>query len=122
MSDYKFQVAIDGYGTSWDGTFWKLRSNSVVFWLTSGVTSSHQPLWLPFYWPLLKEYVHYIPATAYSVRHYHSWCQLHLGQCSAIAGAAARVMHQKVTAGMILEYMKRLLIHLQQWSITSHCF
>jgi hypothetical protein len=121
MAGYKYQVAIDGYGTSWDGTFWKLHSKSVVFWVVSHEGEKNQPLWLPFYFPLLKEFVHYIPVTVHSVRHYHAWCQAHTSHCNAIATAASRVMHHRVNGGMLVDYFRRLLLYLQDWSISSKC-
>lgn len=46
-------IDVDGNSNSWDGLWWKLRSNSVVL----KVTSKDQQ----WYYPRLKPWVHYVP-------------------------------------------------------------
>ncbi len=57
---YKYQITVDGYTHSWDGTYWKLASGSRVFWVLSD-PSINSPLWLPWYYPLLVPGQHYTP-------------------------------------------------------------
>jgi hypothetical protein len=55
MLQYKYQIDIDGMANSWDGFFWKLYSNSLVFKVTSH--------WEQWFYKDLKPWVHYIPVT-----------------------------------------------------------
>ena len=71
---------MDCFGTSWDGTFWKLSSGSPVFWVLSD-PSINLPYWQTFYQPALIPYKHYIP--------------VHLAQLSAYIDTAAAEKNDK---------------------------
>ena len=50
---YKYLLDVDGHVNAWDGLFWKLGSNSVVFKI-----ESH---WEEWYYDQLVPWIHYIP-------------------------------------------------------------
>jgi len=53
MIAYRGIVDLDGFSNSWPGTFWKLRSNSVVL--------KQESPWCQWYYNRLVPFVHYIP-------------------------------------------------------------
>ena len=50
---YKYILDIDGWSNTWDATFWKLYSGSVLL--------KQKSIWKQWYYDKLVEYVHFIP-------------------------------------------------------------
>lgn len=108
MKQYKFQINVDGFGTSWDGTFWKLASNSVVIWVMTDTESHWQPLWLPFYYPMLKPFQHYVPAQVHMLEHVIRWYSQRDHVAQRIAKKARSVAMQ-LTGDLLLAYLREVL-------------
>ena len=78
---YKYILNIDGYGASFDGTIWKLRSTSLVIWITD---PNNQMYMLEWYFPLLKPYVHYVPSSIDKLQETFDWCEENPEECKKI--------------------------------------
>jgi len=50
---YKYILDIDGWSSTWDGTFWKLYSGSILL--------KQKSIWKQWYYDELIEWVHYVP-------------------------------------------------------------
>ncbi len=120
MSLYKIQLSVDGYGTSYDGSIWKLASNSVVIWVASD-HNSKQPLWHPWYWPLLRPFNNYIPAFASDAEKVIRWCIDHDDLAQQIAHNAYCTAKYAITAEVMMEYVQLLLQHTQTQAQLSNC-
>jgi len=81
FTKYKYILNIDGYGASFDGTIWKLRSSSLVIWVTN---ENNQMYMLQWYYPLLKPYVHYVPSCIDKLKETFDWCESNPTLCKEI--------------------------------------
>lgn len=85
MLKFKFQLDIDGRTNSWDGLFWKLYSNSVVF-----KVASHYEQW---YYKHLKPMEHYIPVKGdlSDLGEKLNWALEHDEKCRLIADQGKKI-------------------------------
>tara|TARA_B110000008_G_scaffold279469_1_gene326661 strand:+ start:6530 stop:7654 length:1125 start_codon:yes stop_codon:yes gene_type:complete len=83
--NYKYLLIIDGHASSYDGSIWKLRSSSLVIWIKN---SDKQFFWTQWYNPLLKEYIHYIPACIENLDEVFNWCEDNPEKCKEIINNA----------------------------------
>jgi hypothetical protein len=81
FTQYKYILNIDGYGTSYDGTIWKLRSNSLVIWITDENNNMYSLGW---YYPLLKPYLHFVPSSIDNLENTFKWCEENSTKCKEI--------------------------------------
>ncbi len=88
---YKYILDIDGWSNTWDGTFWKLYSGSVML-KCDGV-------WTQWYYDELEPYVHYIPIAAdcSDLSEKIGWCKTHDEECQQIAKNAYEFVKRKLT-------------------------
>jgi hypothetical protein len=112
MARYKYQLAVDGHGTSYDGTVWKLLSQSVVFFVNPA-ESEHA--FDAFYYPLLQPNKHFVRSTVASLRDDVQWCVARDAQCARIATAARARMAQLLHPDFMLHYIELLLMHVHRW-------
>jgi len=98
MCKYKYLLDIDGFSNTWDATIWKMLSGSVML-KVDGV-------WEQWYYPKLKEWVHYIP-----VKHDFSdlneilqWCYLNDEICKKVSENAYNFVLTELTFEKACEY------------------
>lgn len=86
MMNYKYALDLDGEVNAWQGLFWKLLSNSVVF-----KVNSH---WEQWYYPELKEWIHYIPVKGdlSDLEKQFKWALEHDEECHQIGINATKYM------------------------------
>jgi hypothetical protein len=89
MSKYKYILNIDGHGASFDGTVWKMRSTSLVIWITGEDDQLH---WLLWYTPLFKPYVHYVPSSVQNLQKTFEWCEENQDKCEQMILESTRLM------------------------------
>jgi len=89
FTKYKYILNIDGYGASFDGTVWKLRSTSLVIWITD---ANNQMYMLEWYFPLLKPYVHYVPSSIDKLQETFEWCEANPEKCKEIIDNSTKLI------------------------------
>lgn len=89
MTSYKYILNIDGFGASYDGTVWKLRSTSLVIWITD---ENNEMYWLQWYYPLLKPYVHYVPSSIDNLEKTFEWCENNQEKCIEIIKSSTELI------------------------------
>lgn len=133
-SKWRYIVNADGYGMSYDGTFWKLAANSTVFWVMSGSVDSkdaqqanstyneklmHQlhdgPLWQAWYSALLHPGCHFVPVKVNGMKQALDWCRNNEETCMEIAGRGAHVARTLVTPEAMLQHLTHTLLSVQRW-------
>ncbi|KAI9018296.1 Symplekin tight junction protein C terminal-domain-containing protein [Hyaloraphidium curvatum] len=92
---YRFQVAVDGYGPTWDAIYWKLASNSTVF------AVQHEVRYAQWFGPLLEDGANYIATSAPDLAHAVAGCVRDPEWCRRIAMAAARTFRSAFDLGQI---------------------
>jgi hypothetical protein len=90
FTQYKYILNIDGHGASFDGTVWKLRSTSLVIWITD---PNNQMYMLEWFFPLLKPFVHYVPSSIDKLQETFDWCEANPEQCKQIIEASTTLMN-----------------------------
>ena len=78
FTSYKYIINVDGYGASFDGSIWKLRSSSLVIWITDESSNMYCIQW---YFPLLKPFIHYVPSSIDKLEDTFLWCESHPSEC-----------------------------------------
>jgi hypothetical protein len=94
---YKYILDIDGWSTTWDGTFWKLYSGSVMLKCKSG--------WKQWYYDDLKEYVHYVPVEndLSNLNQQIEWCKTHDKECQEIVKKAEEFVKTKLNWQQVMK-------------------
>lgn len=113
MMAYKYQVVIDGWGTTCDSTHWKLLSNSAVVIVSPDYTD--RPPWAFWYQPFLVPYEHFVPATISEVGERIRWCRENEDKARLLAQNAREFVRNHLTregAGhfiyVVLKYVHKL--------------
>ena len=114
MSEHRYLLSVDGYGPSYDGSFWKLASSSTVFMHIDSATQKHVNT--QFYYPLLKSYEHYVPCTPHSLSSQLEYCMSNELICQDIALKSYRLMKEIIDENIPLQYTGLLLQHLSHLS------
>jgi hypothetical protein len=75
MVKYKYILDIDGHGSTWDATAWKLNSGSVILKTDS--------CWKQWFYHKYKAWEHYVPvADDFSdIQEQFAWCESHPAEC-----------------------------------------
>lgn len=107
QASYKYQLSVDGIGASYDGTVWKLLSNSAVIFVHDNVKRSMG--FKLFFYPLLKPFKHYIPSSVDGVAQAVHYCWVNDSACKTMAIAARRTMRQISTLEFMLDYLYTIL-------------
>ena len=110
MVQYKYQATVDGFAASYDGTVWKLLSNSVVFFVASDDNPWRFELW---FMPLLSPRVTHFETTVSQMGSSVSWCIENDVACKNMAAAARQIMGCAMRPEVILEYTSGILRHVQ---------
>jgi hypothetical protein len=89
MVKYKYILDIDGHGSTWDGTAWKLNSGSVIF--------KSDSRWQQWFYDEYKPWIHYIPIKDdfSDIDEQFEWCEAHQDECEKII-KNAKALFQKV--------------------------
>lgn len=105
MSSYKYLLAVDGHGPSYDATIWQLLSKSVVFLVehSSGVAFDM------FYYPLLRPRIHYVPTNVRQLKSNIQWCEDHDAESKRIAERAHELTAKIIDPVFVTQYMKEIL-------------
>lgn len=104
---HKVLLNVDGYGMASDASFWKLASGSAVVWLVREGTD--EPVHGTWYSPLLRPWVHYIPASPRDVTARVRWCLEDDGRCEAIARRARELVARAVSRRAMDAYAAAVL-------------
>ncbi|KAI9018294.1 hypothetical protein DFJ74DRAFT_708518 [Hyaloraphidium curvatum] len=112
---YRFQVAVDGYGPTWDAIYWKLASNSTVF----AVQHQGGVRYAQWFGPLLEEGANYIATTARDLPRAVAACVRDPERCRRIAMAAARTFRAAFDLGQIERYWTLLLQKLHDGDLAG---
>lgn len=130
---WRYIINSDGYGMSYDGTFWKLASNSTVFWLASGSADTRgvhrfkstskrfghaaasTPYWQAWYSALLQPWCHYVPVEVDGLQQALDWCRRNESVCSDIADRGARTVRTLVSPNTMLDHLAHTLVGVQLW-------
>jgi len=100
---YKIQISMEGFGVSLPGYLWRLLSNSAVLKLQSGSVQ--------WFYPILKEGVHYIPLsydmtdTIDKIK----WCLAHDAESKKIGEDGGRLIEKEITPNHLYLYWSGLL-------------
>jgi hypothetical protein len=90
FTKFKYILNIDGYGASFEGTIWKLRSTSLLIWITD---ENNEFYWLQWYYPLLKPYVHYVPSSIDNLEKTFEWCESNQDKCIEIISNSTKLIN-----------------------------
>eukprot|EP00301_Raphidiophrys_heterophryoidea_P007973 c13014_g2_i1.p1 GENE.c13014_g2_i1~~c13014_g2_i1.p1 ORF type:complete len:448 (-),score=116.56 c13014_g2_i1:127-1272(-) len=103
---YKYVMDLDGNTNSWDGLFWKLLSNSVVF----KVTSKNNPPYVEWYYPRLHAWEHFIPVKAdlSDLEEKYNWALNNDAKAKQIAEQAT-VLAKSITMDSEIHFVASLL-------------
>jgi hypothetical protein len=87
---YKYILDIDGWACTWDATFWKLYSGSVLL--------KQKSVWKQWYYDELIEYVHYVPfANDFSdLNEQIQWCINNDDKCQEIINNSRKFILDKL--------------------------
>jgi hypothetical protein len=81
FTKYKYILSIDGFGSTYDAIIWKLRSTSLIIWITDENNNMYSLGW---FYPLLKPYVHYVPSSIDNLENTFKWCEENSTKCKEI--------------------------------------
>jgi hypothetical protein len=124
----RYQLIVDGFGYSYDSSFWKLSSNSTVFWLFSDTsttsrekpwhTPSLPPTWLPWYYPLLQPGRDFFSVSIEEILPMIKYCEDHLQRCEEMAIRSRKIL-SRVNTEIYFEYVGHALKAVQEWQIKA---
>ena len=99
MCKYKYIIDIDGWSNTWDATFWKLLSGSVLFKV--------EGVWEQWYYPKLIPWIHYIPIKddLTDLNEVVKWCIVNDDKCKEITNNAYNFVNSELTFEKSCEYM-----------------
>lgn len=106
MLSYKYQVAMEGRGATFDALFSKLNSNSVVFVVQTPQGDTPALLHHQWFTPLLQPRVNYINTTLEQLRDDIDWCADHDDECQGIAINALMAMQPLLGDEAVVHYMQ----------------
>lgn len=105
---FRFQVAVDGYGLTWDAVYWKLASNSTVF----SVKHDGGVPYTQWFENLLEEGKNHIAVTVGELRGAVETCRSNPDRCRRIAMVASRTFGAAFSLEQIEQYWVLLLQNL----------
>jgi hypothetical protein len=105
MLHFKYIVDVDGMTNTWDGTFWKLYSGSVLI--------KQRSIWKQWYYADLQEWVHYVPFEndLHDLSDAIKWCQEHDEECRLIATRARQFVLDKLSWDTTYHVMRKTIMH-----------
>ncbi len=103
MVRYKYILDIDGHGSTWDATAWKLNSGSVLF-----KTESIYEQW---FYDQFKPYVHYIPIAENfaDLNEKFQWCESHPLECGWIIKNARQLFREVYSYPNVIQHTKQMM-------------
>ncbi|GAX73116.1 hypothetical protein CEUSTIGMA_g569.t1 [Chlamydomonas eustigma] len=117
MLKFKYQILVDGYSASWDSSFWKLSSNSVVFFLRpqSEQLIDSKQCWALWWYPSLREGGHFIHASVQELPGLLNAClKKEKGEpCRHIARRAQAAVREAASFTATLQYLFQVLSLVQ---------
>ena len=131
----RYQLNIDGIGAPYDGSLWKMASNSTVFYVLSvpemqnasrnyfDTYKSFPPLpilWQSWYSMFVKPNKHYIAIPPDYIEQAMAYCDEHIEECESIARLAHETIVRVVKPEVVETYVMATLKHLQQWQHHLH--
>jgi hypothetical protein len=89
MVNYKYILDIDGHGSTWDATAWKLNSGSVIF--------KTETIWRQWFYDDYLPWIHYVPINDdfSNLQEMYHWCEENQDKCEIII-KNAKQLFQKV--------------------------
>jgi hypothetical protein len=134
-NNWRYQLNIDGFGASYDGSFWKLSSYSTVFHIIAdpvlqkvsrehfeahGTFAPIPVMWNSWFSPMLLPNEHYISIAPDQIDVGLQWCEQHEPVCEKIANNARAMMTSLVSPDGVERYLKNIIHHLQKWQRDAH--
>ncbi len=100
--EYKYILDIDGHGSTWDATAWKLNSGSVLF-----KTESNYRQW---FYGQMERGVHYLEVRDdfSNLEELYHWCETHPDECEWISRNARELFQRVYSYRSVIEYMRHL--------------
>lgn len=127
---WRYQLNIDGISTSFDGTVWKLSSNSTVFYIIPdpamqqssrdyfklhGSFKTIPMVWEGWYSPLFHPNIHFLAIAPDQIEDALQWCETFENQCEQMAINARKTAEHVLNPHVMYSYVARLLKYLQDW-------
>jgi hypothetical protein len=96
---YKYILDIDGWSSTWDGTFWKLYSGSVLL--------KQKSIWKQWYYDELIEWVHYVPIENdfSNLNEQIEWCMNNDEKCKEISINSRKFVLEKLNWDNVKNHM-----------------
>jgi hypothetical protein len=96
---YKYILDFDGWSNTWDATFWKLISGSVLFKV--------EGVWEQWYYPKLIPWIHYVPIKddLSDLNEVVNWCIANDDKCKQIANNAYIFVNTELSFKKSCDYM-----------------
>jgi len=96
---YKYILDFDGWSNTWDATFWKLISGSVLFKV--------EGVWEQWYYPKLIPWIHYVPIKddLSDLNEVLNWCIANDDKCKQIANNAYIFVNTELSFKKSCDYM-----------------
>jgi len=98
MIKYKYIIDIDGNGSTWDGTAWKLNSGSVIMKVTS--------VWRQWFYDEYKSWLHYVPIKndLSDIQEQYKWCENNQDKCEEMIKNCKKLFKKIYRFHNVMEY------------------
>jgi len=103
MVNYKYILDIDGHGSTWDGTAWKLNSGSVIM--------KSDSRWQQWFYEDYKPWMHYVPIKDdfSDIDEKFAWCEANPEECELIIKNAKALFQKAYRFHNIVNHTKKLI-------------
>lgn len=111
MIHYKYILDIDGNGSTWDATAWKLNSGSVIFKCKSG--------WRQWFYDDYVSGEHFIEINDdfSDIDEKFAWCQENPKECERIIENCKRLFQKVYSMNNIISHTKKILDKIIEYSV-----
>jgi len=106
MINYKYILDIDGIGSTWDATAWKLNSGSVIMKTNSN--------WIQWFYNDYKEWIHYVPiADDFSdIQDKYKWCEDNERKCIIMVENCKKLFQNIYRYENVVKYTKGVIMNI----------
>ena len=106
MIYYKYLLDIDGWGSTWEATAWKLNSGSVILKTASGWNQWFSDKYLPW--------IHYVPVEDdfSNLQEQFAWCEAHQDECEAMIRRCKKLFQEVYRFSAVVNYVEGVLRQL----------
>jgi hypothetical protein len=106
MIQYKYILDIDGWGSTWDATAWKLNSGSVIFKADS--------VWRQWFYDEYLPWVHYVPVAEdfNDIQEKFAWCENNTELCLAMIDRCKELFQRVYRFSHIIDWSANAIFKL----------